>query len=378
MSIIYSIGARFGGGGIGNTAHHAVKGYQRNNLLHTLLCGSYLPTEIPSGKIKSIGLLNRAVRKLASYDTTRIMDLVDSWLYDAWASRQLESASALHVWGNFGLRTIRKAAEMGMTIIVERASTHPVYQNQLLCDEYARWGLSSPQSNWIVQRAVKEMEAADYILVPSTLAHSTFVAAGIPPEKLLLVNFGVDLGRFQPGVASRGHFRSLFVGNVNLLKGVLYLLEAWKQLKWNDAELWIAGRIDARIAPLLRPYQNLPGIRFTGHVAQPVGLYQQADAFVFPTLAEGSALVVYEAMACGLPVVTTPNAGSVLRHEVDGFLTPIRDIEGIAMRLEQLRANPDLRVEMGYNARQQVLQFSWDAYGDRLSGTVKGILAGRS
>ena len=64
------------------------------------------------------------------------------------------------------------------------------------------------------------------------------------------------------------------------------------------------------------------------HIEMP-RLFRQADIFVFPSLHEGSALCTYEALACGLPVITTANSGSVVRHGIDGFIVPIRDVEAL-------------------------------------------------
>jgi glycosyltransferase involved in cell wall biosynthesis len=84
---------------------------------------------------------------------------------------------------------------------------------------------------------------------------------------------------------------------------------------------------------------------------------------VFPTLIEGMPLVVLEAMASGLPVITTPNGpGDVVRDGIDGFVVPIRDPGAIIEKLEFLRANPDQRAEMGRNARERALCFTWQAY----------------
>jgi len=68
MKVIYSIGVRFAGGGIGTIAYHAVRGLHRHGMLHRLLVGSYRPTEIPREKIRSLGLPSRVLRKLAVYD----------------------------------------------------------------------------------------------------------------------------------------------------------------------------------------------------------------------------------------------------------------------------------------------------------------------
>ena len=81
--------------------------------------------------------------------------------------------------------------------------------------------------------------------------------------------------------------------------------------------------------------------------------FEWADVFLLPSLCEGSATVTYEALAAGLPVVTTPNAGSVVRDGVDGFLVSIRQHESIAERLHELAVRPELRTWMSTNARER-------------------------
>jgi hypothetical protein len=81
----------------------------------------------------------------------------------------------------------------------------------------------------------------------------------------------------------------------------------------------------------------------------------------------GSALVTYEALACGLPVVTTRNAGSVVRDGEEGFIVPARDAEAPAARLEELRTKVSDRRSMAAAARARVEQFSWDRYGRSLA-----------
>src|SRR5690606_13675779 len=88
--------------------------------------------------------------------------------------------------------------------------------------------------------------------------------------------------------------------------------------------------------------------------------------FLLPTLSEGSAMVCYEALAAGLPVITTPNAGSVVRDGVDGFIVPIRDGLAIAERLERLATEPGLLEQMSANALETAKEYTLDKYATRL------------
>jgi glycosyltransferase involved in cell wall biosynthesis len=101
-----------------------------------------------------------------------------------------------------------------------------------------------------------------------------------------------------------------------------------------------------------------------------------ADVFVFPSLFEGSAVVTYEALACGLPSVVTPNAGSVVRDGIEGFLVTPRDVETLAQRMERLGNDPELRARMAAGARTRALAFDWPRYHASLVGVVLDLLQG--
>ena len=102
--------------------------------------------------------------------------------------------------------------------------------------------------------------------------------------------------------------------------------------------------------------------------------FQKSDVFVYPSLYEGSALAIYEALASGLPVITTPNSGSVVRDGVEGFIVPIRDVDTLKEKILLLYENKELREEMGQNARKRAEEFTWTAYRQRLGTLLRQIL----
>jgi len=367
-NIIYSFGNKFAGAGIGTIAFYEARELYRHGLVQRILCGAYAPTEIPETTIRAIGLPNRILCKLASLEPSGWLWYVQAVLYDAWAARHVAQADLFHVWGGYGSQSLRRAKARGMTTVVQIASSHPNFQNRLMGEEFARWGQAWRVWDAGVARTLREIDQADYILIPSDFVRESFLAEGIPESKLIQVPFGVDVSRFTPATASEARpFRAVFVGQVGLRKGVPYLLEAWKRLGWRDAELWLVGRVLPEIKEVLKTYADLPGVRTVGFLGAPAAAYQQADIFVFPSIEEGSALVTYEAMACGLPVVTTPNAGSLIRDGVEGFIVPIRDPDALAARMEHLRADAQLRREMGRAACARVETLTWEKHGQELS-----------
>jgi len=366
--VIYSLGNKFAGSGIGTTAYHGAWGLYRHGMLRRILCGAYQPSALPASLIRAIGWPNRILCKLASLEQSGLLWRLQAIIYDQWAARLIEQANIFHVWGGYGARSLQQAKIYGMTTVVQIASSHPHLQYRLLHEEFARWGLPWRAPAASFARALSEIAQADYILIPSDFVRDSFIAEGVPETKLIQIPFGVDCSRFTPAARSEVHpFRAVFVGQVNIRKGIPYLLEAWKRLGWRDAELWLVGRVLPEIKDVLRAYADLPGIRTVGFLNTPAEAYQQSDIFVFPSLEEGSALVTYEALACGLPVVTTPNAGSVVQDGIEGFIAPIRDTDALAERMEQLRANARLRQEMGRAARKRAEEFPWERHGEQLA-----------
>jgi glycosyltransferase involved in cell wall biosynthesis len=230
---------------------------------------------------------------------------------------------------------------------------------------------------WVESQLNAECNLADRILVGSTFARDTFISEGIPASKLTVVPYGVDLSLFSPqsaGIPTGDGFRVLFVGQIGQRKGISYLLKAYDRFRGDGTSLTLVGNFHGSQVPLRR-YQNI--FQYIPNVPRAwlPDFYRRADVFVFPTLIEGLGLVVLEAMASGLPVIVTPNGpGDIVRDGVDGFVVPIRDPDAIVARLEYLRANPGVRTEMGKNAYERALTFSWDAYQTRVVGELNEML----
>ena len=365
--VVYSTGVRLKGGGIGNIAYHAIRSLYRHHMLARVLCSSAAAVEIPAAYLQQWGWISRALRRAALYDRYGVLDYIHSVLYDLWARKHIPPGEIFYGWNTFVLRSLSSAKAQGYITFVERASTHPLYQYRILKEEHATWGVPLRLHKWALSRSLQEIHSADFVVIPSEFVRDTFREQGFPEAKLVQVAFGVDSRLFYPAPNfSRDVFRVLFVGQVDLRKGIMYLLEAWKQLAWKDAELWVVGKIPTHMQELLTAYKHISNIKWMGYVRHLAATYRACDVFAFPSLEEGSALVTYEAMACGLPLVVTRNAGSLVRDGVEGFIVPIRDVGAICDRLEQLRASPRLRRHMGAAARRRVEKYTWDAYGDVL------------
>ncbi len=272
--------------------------------------------------------------------------------------------------------------------LLDYPSAHHRYIRRFIAEEAQREpAFASMLPDWnavpaeYVARIDDEIAAADRILVGSGFARDSFLTEGVPPDKLSVIPYGADLTRFQPATGrERRHdgLRLLCVGRICQMKGISYLLRAYRAFRGPETELTLVGNPVGNLQPLA-PYRD--DFTHIPHLPQPelADIYQRADVFVFPTLVEGMGLVVLEAMASGLPVIVTPNGpGEVVRNGVDGFVVPIRDVPAIVDKLEYLRTHPEERLRMGRNARERALSFTWARYQTRVLDLIRELLPATS
>ena len=245
----------------------------------------------------------------------------------------------------------------------------------------------SGADRYIINREKQELELADLILCPSELVKET-VLQYVPQKKSqiylnqypvpLWVNNYIQSETFNNIKKSFSlnsePLKILFVGTVNLRKGVQYLLPALRLLKQINFEAKIVGAIDINQEKIAE-YEEI--CEFTGAVSKSelAKLYIWADLFVFPSIAEGSAGVVYEAMSFGLPILTTKASGSVVRDGVDGFVMSHPSVEEIAEKIFIFSQNKSLLTEMSHHTLNRVSEFSWQNSVKRYSHLMTSTIA---
>ena len=197
---------------------------------------------------------------------------------------------------------------------------------------------------------------------------------GGPIEKTRVVPYAVDVERFASCAKDRVRddgrpLRVLCVANVLLGKGVQYLIETARMLRGENVRIRLVGPIHVSGSAVVKLRE---AIDVAGAVPRSETLreYTNADVFVLPTLSEGSATVCYEAIAAGLPVITTPAAGSVVRDGVEGRIVPIRDPQALADAIAALRATVRCLARCRIAHRNVAAEFTFDHYGQRLMDVV--------
>jgi len=168
--------------------------------------------------------------------------------------------------------------------------------------------------------------------------------------------------------------RVLFAGSAGLRKGIHYLARAASILnsQGHNYEFRIAGDV----SPQVREHPDAAGLTFLGRVprSEIAAEFASADVYALPSLGEGSAVSTYQALAIGVPVVTTLSAGSVVRDGVDGYIVPERDAESLALAIARIAEDRVRRGQFSANGRQRAAEYTWARYSERLIETLTGSL----
>ncbi len=168
-----------------------------------------------------------------------------------------------------------------------------------------------------------------------------------------------------------------YLGQVGPDKGLIYLMEAWTKLNLTGHRLLIAGRDGPQLAPIWNNLGHKGEVEFMGWVEKPVQLYGRCSVYVQPSVTEGFGIEVLEAMAHGRPVIVSEGAGAadVVREGIDGFVVPRRNPDAIADCILKLKNDPNLAVNMGLEARERAMQYTWDKIIPQYHEVWKGLTA---
>jgi glycosyltransferase involved in cell wall biosynthesis len=282
------------------------------------------------------------------------------------------AANALYTLSNSDIEVVRKARKAGLFIVHEQILNPDV--GRILHEERERFPGIEPQISLDQiaadeRRDIAQWEEAHLLLAPSEFVREGMIRMGADPDKIAIVEYGLHK-EWLNTVSEPVNGRVLYAGIVGLRKGAHYLANSKRILdeRGVPTEVRIVGPGHSAIAE----HPAFQGPIYRGQIPRTrmAEEFRRADVFVLPTISDSFALVHLEAMACGVPVITTPNCGSVVRDGVDGFLVPIRNATMLSDRIEQIVSDRALRERMSQNARERAGEFTWERYGDRLLSAV--------
>lgn len=263
--------------------------------------------------------------------------------------------TGVYTFNTAGLELLSSAKKQGLLTVMEQTIAPSQIEYNLLQEEqklYPNWEESLAKNIYrqeYIEREFQEWEQADIIICGSQFVKDGIQQCGGPVERCVVVPYGVDTRfRVTPQKHADRLLRVLTIGAVGLRKGSPYVLEAAKKLQGKALFRMVGATKTSKIAQSslqqnLELIGRVPRSRIREH-------YAWADVFLLPSICEGSATVTYEALTAGLPVIATPNTGSIIEDKIDGFIVPIRNSDAIVEKLELLISQPELLAKMKQKA----------------------------
>ncbi|HYY14656.1 MAG TPA: glycosyltransferase family 4 protein [Chthoniobacterales bacterium] len=277
------------------------------------------------------------------------------------------------------------ARDLGLRRVYDLPIAYWETSQRLLREEaqrYPKWESTlggTRDSEAKLARKTRELALAELIICPSK-----FVVESLPPreratKEIILAPFGSPTVNLRDSnVRSRADnrpLRVLFAGTLTQRKGLADLFAGMKLIDSSQVELVLMGSL---LRPLVWYRKQFPHFVYQAPRAHSdvLRLMQTCDVLVLPSIVEGRALVQQEAMASGLPVVATRNAGAddVIVEGETGFLVPIRSPEAIAEKLTWFLANRSRITQMSVAAQRRAAQLTWRGYGEIVVRAISGLL----
>lgn len=299
-------------------------------------------------------------------------------------TRRKHRLAAVYCYEDGALATFRAARAAGLARFYDLPIAYWETAQRLLREEAERlpeWEptlVATRDSEEKLARKTEELELAEVVFCPSR-----FVEESIPEEQrrnkiCIRAEFGsprVSLSPLRAMSDAGAPLRVLFAGSMTQRKGLADLFAAMRLLDRKDVRLVVMGSPVAPLAFYQGQYSQFEYQATRPH-HEVLELMQKCDVLVLPSLVEGRALVQQEAMACGLPLVVTPNAGGedLIEEGRTGFIVPIRSPEAIAGKLAWFADHRGALPAMREAAQRKAASYTWEKYGARISSAVRHVL----
>jgi glycosyltransferase involved in cell wall biosynthesis len=372
--VVYSFPTRLGTPGIGTTAWHQVAGLVERGLDVTVVCGS-LERPLPGlrGLVETMRIGGRRVpyRALGIERASRRHDRLAA----RHVARNHRDLDVVHAWPLGAERTLLAARRTGVVGLLERPNAHTGFAFEAVSSECRRLGIpvdpASPHAfdAQRLAREEREYRAADYLLCPSDFVRDTFRERGFDPTRMLRHRYGFDPSLFSAaGEPPAGPFTACFVGRGEPRKGLHLALKAWLDAGLGDeGRFLVCGEMEPAYREHLAPMLAHPSVELRGAVPDPAGTMRESHALMLPSLEEGSALVTYEARACGCIPVVSDRTGAMASPDVDALVHTAGDVAALARDLGHLARDAGLRRRLRQNGLAGLDGLTWQAAARRLT-----------
>jgi glycosyltransferase involved in cell wall biosynthesis len=348
---------------------------------------------VPAKCVRSFllhGLLSRAAWKVWPRGGGGLVDRCANVAFGRWAARALarEDWDAVYAFSGVCEEIFQALRGRATFCFLARGSCHIACQRRLLEEEQQRVGawVEKP-SEWMVAREEREYELADAIQVLGSFPHRSFVERGVDQRKLYMVRLGVDVRAFRASPAQvqarQARLRSgeplhiLNVGTFSLRKGAHDFLELLRQLDPARFRWRFVGAIAADARGYAQAARGLA--EFVGKKPQAdlPAAYSWGDVFMLPSIEDGFGLVIAQALAAALPVLTTCNTGAadLIENNRNGWVVAPRQPEVLRERLLWCDAHREQLAEMVTAAQQTGVAWDWAQTAQQTEQSMRQALA---
>lgn len=294
------------------------------------------------------------------------------------------AVGAVYAYEDGAFATFEQAKRLGLKCVYDLPIAHWETGRKLMQQEAERlpaWAVTLGggirDSAAKLERKDNELNLADVVVVPGQFVRDS-LPAWAAGKRVVVAPFGspeaveVNHGKeeMKKPKADRP-LRVLFAGSMGQRKGLGDLFAAMRLLNRPDVELVVMGAPLASFDLYRRELPHFTYVPGRPH-EQVLALMRSCDVFCLPSIVEGRALVMQEAMSQGLPLLITPNTGGadLIREGDTGFLIPIRSPEAIAEKLTWFLDNRSELPRMNGLARQHAAQYTWTNYTARIIESI--------
>lgn len=278
---------------------------------------------------------------------------------------------------------IERCKRLGKKFILDVSIAHPAEKAKVyaqIATQYPDWSFAiKHKSKALIALEQQELEQADAIVVASSFTKQTLIKQAIGEKKIFVNPYGVNASLFFPSIkAASTKINFVFVGLVDARKGVPLLLDVWKQINKAEATLTLIGPVSDSVRTMIETAH--PDVEVTGKIpfAELNETLSRYDVLVFPSYFEGFGLVIPEAMACGLAVITTAATcgADIIDHEYNGLVVETGNTTALLHAMESIINRRYNLNEMSKRSREKALLLSWDTYGERWFDILKNTNSG--
>ena len=283
--------------------------------------------------------------------------------FETWAIHNLKGIDCIHVLQDYENKVIRVAKKRNIKIVYEQIIAY--------CKE-----------RYFNENVVKEdteqkenLQMVNYILTASNFVKDSILGMNEEEnikEKITVIPYGASTQQFlhkDRNYAKGRELNLLIVASISKRKGMNFLLDAMEELKNQPVKLSVIGVPASKEQDLISRMENMENVEYIGRIPheQIYKYFEKNDVFILPSLAEGSSLSVYEALASGMPCIVTKNTGSVVTDGVDGIIIEVKSVQSIVSAIQKFISYPELVQKMSANTKATIAKYTWAEYEEKIA-----------